>query len=284
MRILLTGSTGFIGNYFANNNTSLDTIPFSFQCDDIQNFDLSNFDTIIHLAALVHQMKGADPAEYHQTNVTQTLQLAKKAKKEGVKHFVFMSTVKVYGEESNTIYTENTPCNPKDNYGRSKLIAEVELQKLNNEYFTVSIIRTPVVYGAKVKANIKNLINLVRTMPILPFGNIGNLRSMVYVGNLSALIEKIVQLREEGIFLASDNTPISTSEFIRKIADALGKKRYLINIPLFERMLKFLIPSFYQRLFGNLIVDNTDTKKRLDFQNPYTTDEGIRLMIQGVKR
>ena len=281
MNILLTGATGFIGSYFLLTNQSYGITPFSFHYGEINNTDFANHDAIVHLGAFVHQMNDADPAEYEYINVIKTVELAKKAKKDGVKHFIFMSTVKVYGEESDTVYTEITPCHPQDDYGKSKLHAELELQKLNAEHFIVSIIRTPIVYGTGVKANIKNLIDLVCKVPILPFGNTKNCRSMVYVGNLCALIERVLEQRAKGIFLACDDTSLSTTEFIRKIADSMEKKRYLIDIPLFEKLLKYLKPSFYKRLFENLTVDNSLTKKQLNFSNPYSTDQGIWMMLHG---
>jgi len=283
MRILLTGATGFIGSYFRNNNRSDEVFPFSFQHGDISSSDFSKFDAILHLAALVHQMKTADRAEYEAINVQKTLELAAKAKCDGVKHFIFMSTIKVYGEESDTVYTENTPCHPQDDYGRSKLRAENELQKLCDADFIVSIIRTPIVYGAEVKANIRNLIQLIKIAPILPFKNTHNTRSMVYVGNLCALVTSLIEQRVGGVFLACDDESISTTEFIQKIAASLGKKLYLIYIPLFETALKFLKPSLHKRLFGNLIIDNTLTKARLGYHAPFTIDEGIKIMLHGEK-
>ncbi|MBV5321115.1 MAG: NAD-dependent epimerase/dehydratase family protein [Sulfuricurvum sp.] len=281
MKILLTGATGFIGAHFTRYTASQDIIPFSFHNSNIDTLNLSGIDTVLHLAALVHQMNGAPSEAYEQINVTRTLDLAKKAKAAGVKQFVFMSTVKVYGEETNTVYSETTPCHPQDDYGRSKLHAEQELQKLGDKNFMVSIIRTPIVYGAGVKANIKSLITLIQKMPILPFGNTENQRSMVYIGNLCALITHIIEHQKGGIFLANDDTALSTSDFIRTIGRALGKKLYLIHIPLFEYLLKFIKPSFHQRLFGNLLIDNTLTKEQLGFRNPYSTEEGIKNMIQG---
>ncbi|MFH0710700.1 MAG: NAD-dependent epimerase/dehydratase family protein [Pseudomonadota bacterium] len=283
MKILLTGATGFIGSYFRNNNQSDEIFPFSFQHDNISISDFSKFDLILHLAALVHQMKTADLADYEAINVKKTLELAVKAKSDGAKHFIFMSTVKVYGEESSTVYTENTPCHPKDNYGRSKFHAEQELLMLTDVNFTVSIIRTPIVYGAGVKANIKNLIDLVKKTTVLPFKNTHNIRSMVYVGNLYALLTCVIEQRIGGVFLACDDESISTTEFIQKIAASFGKKLFLIYIPLFEAALKFLKPSLHKRLFGNLIVDNTLTKARLGYHPPYTIDEGIKIMLHGEK-
>ncbi|MCG3672272.1 NAD-dependent epimerase/dehydratase family protein [Aliarcobacter butzleri] len=283
-KLLITGSNGFIGNYFINNYKSKYNIKtFSFLKDDINSLDCSDLDVVFHLSALVHQMGGASASEYEKINVTQTIELAKKAKESGVKHFVFMSTVKVYGEETNRKYTENTVCNPEDDYGKSKLKAEYELQKLEDENFEISIIRTPIVYGYGVKANIKNLINLVNKVPVLPLGKIKNKRSMVYIGNLCHLVDEIITQEKKGIFLASDDEPLSTSKFIELIAKNLDRKMYLIKIPFFETLLKILKPSFHKRLYGSLQIDNTITKEKLNLKNPYSVENGIRLMIKGEK-
>lgn len=282
MKILLTGANGFVGSYFIDKyRLEYQIKTFSFLKDDFDSLDLHSINAIIHLSALVHQMGGANASEYEKVNVSQTLRLVQKAKGAGVRHFIFMSTVKVYGEESDTVYTETTPCDPKDNYGMSKLNAEQALQALEDEHFTVSIIRTPIVYGSGVKANIRNLINLIQKVPVLPFSNTKNQRSMVYVGNLCALLETILEQKISGVFLACDDTSLSTTQFIREITAALGKECYLIDIPLFETLLKYLKPTFHQRLYGNLIIDNAETKKRLGFSNPYSTKEGINAMLGG---
>lgn len=281
-KLLITGSNGFIGNYFINNYKSKYNIEtFSFLKDDINSLDCRYLDAVFHLSALVHQMGGASASEYEKINVTQTIELAKKAKESGVKHFVFMSTVKVYGEETNSKYTENTVCNPEDDYGKSKLKAEYELQKLEDENFEISIIRTPIVYGYGVKANIKNLISLVNKVPLLPLGKIKNKRSMVYIGNLCHLVDEIITQEKQGIFLASDDEPLSTSKLIELISKNLNKKIYLIKIPFFETLLKILKPSFHKRLYGSLEVNNTLTKEKLNLKNPYSVEEGIKLMLKG---
>lgn len=282
MKILLTGANGFIGSYLLDKyRLEYQIKTFSFLKDDFDNLNLSGINTIIHLSALVHQMGGANPNEYEKVNVIQTLELAKKAKDSGVKHFIFMSTIKVYGEESDTVYTEKTHCHPQDDYGQSKWHAEIALQKLSDEHFTISIIRTPIVYGRGIKGNIKNLVELIGKVPILPFGHTRNRRSMVYVGNLCALIERVLTHRAAGVFLACDDKSLSTTEFIHEITTALGKKCYLIDIPFFENLLKYFKPTFHQRLFGNLIVDNSETEKKLVFSNPYSTKEGIKAMLEG---
>ena len=286
-KLLITGSSGFVGSYFINKYKEKYNIKsFSFLKDDINTLGFNDIDVVFHLSALVHQMGGASAEEYEKVNVTQTLQLAKKAKESGVKHFIFMSTVKVYGEETSNVYTETTICNPEDEYGKSKLKAELELSKLEDENFKISILRTPIIYGYGVKANIKNLVNLVNKIPVLPFGKIENKRSMVYIGNICHLVDEIIRFRieygttGENIFLASDDEPLSTSRLIELIAKNLDKKIYLVKIPFFESLLKILKPSFHKRLYGSLEVDNSITKEKLNLVNPYSVEDGIRLMIK----
>ncbi len=280
--ILLTGANGFIGSYFRNKyNTKYNMKSFSFLNDNFNELNLLDRDTVVHLSALVHQMGGASKVEYEKVNVTQTITLAKKAKESRVKHFIFMSSIKVYGEETDIAYNEKSACNPMDDYGKSKLKAELELKKLEDEYFTVSIIRTPIVYGYGVKANMKSLINLVNNIPILPFDKIDNRRSFVYIGNVAALIDTIIQKQKGGVFLASDDMTISTTGLIGLISKELGRKRYLIKIPFFEALVKILKPELHKRLYLNLEIDNTMTQKSLNFKNKYTLSEGIKYMIIG---
>lgn len=281
-KLLITGSNGFVGSYFINKyKDKYDIKTFSFLNDDINNLDCTGVDVVFHLSALVHQMGGASAEEYERVNVVQTLELAKKAKENSVGQFVFMSSVKVYGEETDGVYTEESNCNPEDEYGKSKLKAELELQKLEDKYFKVSIVRTPIVYGYGVKANIKNLVNLIKRVPVLPFGGIENRRSMVYVGNLCHLVDEVIKQKQSGIFLVSDDEAISTTKLIELIAKNLDKKIYLIKILLFKTLLKLLKPSFYKRLYGSLEVDNTITKEKLSLVNPYSVEDGVKLMING---
>jgi nucleoside-diphosphate-sugar epimerase len=281
-KLLLTGARGFIGRYFQKEYAYKYTIQtFSFLKDDMETLHVKGVEAIIHLSALVHQMGGASDEAYEQVNVAQTLQLARKAKANHVKQFIFMSTVKVYGEESDRAYTEISPCHPEDAYGRSKLKAEQELKALADNDFIVSIIRTPIVYGRGVKANMQNLMKLIDTIPLLPLGGIENKRSFVYIGNLCALLNTLIDQRKGGIFLAGDDAPLSTTELIQELAKVKKKKLLLIQLPLFAMFLKWVKPSFYKRLFESLTVDNRYTKEVLQFKNPYSMQEGIAMMIQG---
>ncbi len=283
--LLLTGANGFVGSYFKKHyNEAFKIKTFSFLSDDFEALCLNGIEVVVHLSALVHQMDGVEnESEYERVNVTQTLQLAQKAKKSGVGHVIFMSSVKVYGEESDTAYHEDTACYPLDAYGKSKLKAEKALQNIEDDSFKVSIIRTPIVYGYGVKANMHNLITLIDKIPILPLGGIKNSRSMVYIGNLCAIISAIINTEKSGIFLCKDEETLSTTELILHIASASDKKIFLVSLPFFAFLLQKFKPSFYKRLYLSLEIENSKSKKTLQFSVPYSAEEGIKLMIHGEK-
>lgn len=279
MNILMTGANGFIGQHLSVELSSAHNIrELSFSTYESE--ELGEIDVVVHLAALVHQMKGAPEEDYFRINTEKTIVLAKRAKESGVKHFIFMSTVKVYGEKtSSKPFNENSSCYPEDAYGQSKLSAEKILRDMEDANFTVSIVRSPLVYGEDVKANMLNLMKLINKVPILPFGGIFNKRSLVYVDNLVAMIQEIIIQQKSGIFLASDKQPVSTTQLVEMLVDAMGKKRMLISLPSFLR--KFLLkirPALYERLFGNLEIDNLQTLQSLHFSPPFSTKEGISRM------
>lgn len=281
LKILVTGASGYIGNSFINYfGKKYDFIKFSLLHDSLENINFENIYTVLHCAALVHQKMNHPYEKYLEVNVSYPVALAKKAKENGVKQFVFLSTIAVYGEVDGVI-KENTACNPTTFYGKSKLEAEKLLQELKDDNFTVSIIRPPMVYGQNAPGNIDSLVKLVKKMPFLPFGKIENARSFVYIGNLCHLMNVLIQQRQSGVFLASDDNPISTIRLIKQISNALGKKVYLMKIPFFEKFLKIVKPLLHKKLYGNLEVDNTHTKKVLGLQNIYTIEDGIEFMISG---
>ena len=281
-RILLTGANGFVGNYFLKKySSSYEIITFSFLNDNFANLDLSNIDVVIHCSALVHQMKGASWEQYEKININQTIQLADKAKKSGVKHFIFLSTIKVYGEESNKHYYENSRTNPTDYYSISKLKAEDSIRNIESSNFKISVLRCPLIYGAGVRANFANLINLIKKAPILPFKNIKNKRSLVFVGNVCFILHRIIFLEKSGIFLSVDDNTLSTTELIQMIAKYLDKKILLIDIIFFDKFLKIVKPSYYQRLFGSLVINNDYTMKKLKLEkNKHSTAYGIREIFE----
>jgi UDP-glucose 4-epimerase len=280
IRVLITGNNGYLGKNFLNkykNKYSFE--KFSLLKQKLEDINFDNIDIVLHCAALVHQKIEHSYEKYHEINVEYPLKLAKLAKENGVKQFVFISTIAVYGEDEEKL-DENTVCNPITPYGKSKLAAEKELLKLNDDNFVVSIIRPPMVYGKNAPGNIDSLIKLVKKLPIIPLGGIENKRSFISIQNLCHMIDEIITQQKSGIFLASDDEPFSTSRFIELIAKNLDKKVYLVKIPFFESLLKILKPSFHKRLYGSLEVDNRITKEKLKLKNRYSVEEGIRLMIK----
>lgn len=263
--IVLTGASGFIGKNFVKNYSSTFNIKkFSFIKDNINSLNLENIDSIVHCAALVHQMrKEPKYEEYFSANVEQTIKLAIKAKQSNVKQFIFLSSSKVYGEESDYIFNEKSKTNPVDNYGISKLEAEKRLLEIEDKNFHVAIVRAPLVYGPEVKANFLQLINLVKKFSLLPLGSINNKRSIVYVENLTHIIHRIIDSNQNGIFLAADDRSISTSELIQKIAHAMNKKIVLFHIPLLKEIIRIIKPNYHKRLYMSFQLDNKLTRQTL---------------------
>lgn len=259
--------------------------PISLRNAQPATIDLHGVDVIVHLAGKAHDMSLQDEQVYMNINYTLTRQLADHAISAGVKHFIYISSVKVYGEGSDEALTESSPCHPEDPYGKSKLRAEEYLQTLQSDNFTISIVRPPVVYGPGVKGNIIRLLAAVDKGSILPLGNTGNRRTMVFLDNLIELIHRVIDNRAAGIFVAGDRQPLSTDGLVRIIGDKLGKKTKLVSIPGFMRRLMNIVkPGLYKRLFGSFVIDNTNTNRRLNFTPPYSTEEGVQQMVDWYKQ
>lgn len=282
-KILLAGSTGYLGSSFIKQyKDKYKFEKFSLLSQKLENINFDRIDIILHCAALVHQKIEFSYEKYHDINVDYPVKLARLAKQNGVKLFIFISTIAVYGEDEEEL-NENTICNPISHYGKSKLEAEKQLLQLSDDSFIVSIIRPPMIYGKNAPGNIDSLIKLVKKLPIIPLGKIKNKRSFISIQNLCFIVDEIITQQKSGVFLASDDEPLSTSRLIELIAKNLDKKIYLIKIPFFESLLKILKPSFHKRLYGSLEVDNVITKQELNLKNSYSVEEGIRLMIKGEK-
>ena len=281
--IMVTGSSGFVGTNFIKSSPEYNIIEIDLLSTKVENIDFSQCDCVFHLAALVHQMHGAPREKYFNINRDLTFNVAKRAKAQGVYHFIFMSTTKVYGESTKgmTVWDENSECKPVDPYGESKLQAEQLIRNIEDEHFKVAIIRSPLIYGPGVKANMYNLIKLLDKYPVLPFGGIQNKRSMVCIGNLIAMAKQIINRAESGIFVAGDPQPVSTSALSRLIVKNLNREVYFIRIPkLLISIFKFIKPSVILRIWGSLELENSFTNQKLDFVPPYTTEEGIREMVK----
>ncbi|BFU78253.1 SDR family oxidoreductase [Arcobacter sp. 15-2] len=279
MKILITGSSGYLGSSFmVQYSDKYNFQKFSLLSQKLEDINFDAVDKVLHCAALVHQKEKQSYEKYHEINVEYPLKLAKLAKENGVKQFIFISTVAVYGEDEEKL-DENTICNPITPYGKSKLEAEKEFLELNDENFIVSIIRPPMVYGKNAPGNIESLVNFVKKVPIIPLGGIENRRSFISIQNLCHLVDVVIEKQKSGIFLATDDEPLSTTKLCELIAKNLDKKVYLVKISFFEILLKVVKPSFHKRLYGSLEVDNTLTKKNLKLSNSFSVEEGIKFML-----
>jgi nucleoside-diphosphate-sugar epimerase len=284
--ILLTGATGFVGlRYVEYNKEHYNIRPLSLQKTKVEDVDFSNMDAVVHLAGMAHQMQKIDPQIYFDVNFDLTKALAIRAKAAGVKQFIFVSTIKVFGEHHTSVLNEKSPCEPiNDPYGQSKLDAEEFLKTLEDDSFTVAIVRPPLIYGPNVKGNLIRFLKLADTNYPLPFKGIDNRRTMVFLDNLIALLNTIVDKKSSGLYLASDNQPISTTYLISEMRIQMGKSPNLFAIPsLFTSILSKVKPEFALRLYGSLEMDATESNKKINFTPPYSIEEGIKTMVQWYK-
>jgi len=309
MNIFITGSNGFIGK-----RLSEVALKENFQCtlsmrnhsgDSLNNDNLSyvyrtiasntdwsgafsSIDCVIHTAALVHQMNGADNNHYQDINTYGTLNLAQQAAGSGVKRFIFISTIKVNGEHTaaDLPFKPNDSYVPCDPYGLSKYEAEVGLRKIAKDTgIEVVIIRPPLVYGPGVKGNFASMMRWLSKALPLPLGAIHNKRSLVALDNLVDLIVTCVNHPNAAneTFLVSDDEDVSTSELLSKLGEALGGSSRLLPIP--EALLEFFAKllgkhAVAQRLLGSLQVDITKTKEQLNWAPPFSVDESLKKTAQ----
>ncbi|MGA7749219.1 MAG: SDR family oxidoreductase [Gallionella sp.] len=248
---------------------------------------LQGVDTVIHLAARVHVMKdtAADPlAEFLKVNLLGTANLAQQAVRAGVKRLVYVSSVKVNGEETRGQpgYTEQDIPAPQDPYGISKWQAEQALQRIAQMTgLEVVIVRPPLVYGPGVKGNFFSLLAAIDKGVPLPLAGAHNLRSLVYVGNLvDALIACATHSAAAGqTYLVSDGEDVSTAMLLEKIARALGRNsRSFYFPPGLLRVAAALLGRAGQmdRLFGSLRVSDQKIRGELAWAPPYSMEQGLR--------
>ncbi|MDB1122407.1 UDP-glucose 4-epimerase family protein [Vibrio algarum] len=318
MKVLITGSTGFVGSRLVqialkqgwkcvevkrlssqNDKTSSRKSAEnseSFQITDISSNTqwegaFNGVDCVVHCAARVHQMNESEAeakSAYHEVNTLGTLHLAKQAAQSGVKRFVFLSSIKVNGEATipGESFKPDLTNKPTDPYGLSKYDAEVGLQKIAQETgLEVVIIRPPLVYGPNVQANFLSMMNIVAKGLPLPLGAIDNKRSMVYLDNLVDLILlSCVHPKVAGrTLLVSDDHDVSISYMLKSIAKAMKKRRYFL-LPIPPAWLKLAAKivgksEVAQRLCGNLQLDIQETKSRLEWEPPFNVDEGIQRTV-----
>ena len=253
--ILITGANSYIGTSFENylkkwaNEYNVDTVDMIDGSWKNKNF--SKYDIVFHVAGIAHKKETKENTElYYKVNRDLAYEVAKKAKTEGIKQFIFLSSMSVYGMETGIIRKDTIP-SPKSSYGKSKFQAEELLKSLQDSRFIIAILRPPMIYGIGCKGNYVKLEKFALKSPIFP--NIKNKRSMLHIGNLCEFVKKIIDKDGGGLFLPQNEEYVCTSDMVREIAKAHGKKIYMIK--LFNPLLRILKFSIVNKVFGDLVYE-----------------------------
>lgn len=256
--ILIAGAGSYIGSALEHR---LDPKEYRVSVLDVQDpsweqADFSGFDTVVHIAAIVHQKERSDMEElYFRVNRDLALRCARKARAQGVGQFLFMSSMSVYGMDTGVITPDTVPA-PVTFYGKSKLAAENLLRCEADDRFRVCILRPPMVYGPGCKGNFQTVVQLVKKLPVFPL--VRNRRSMIHVDNLVEFIKLCIDRELEGLYFPQNREYVQTSHMAHCIAQKLGKRIF------FSRLLGLgvlCIRPFVgtaKKAFGTLIYENTE--------------------------
>ena len=279
-KILITGKNSYIGTSFENwlakepENYQVDTVGT--RNDEWRDFDFSPYDVVFHVAGIAHN--SSDPKLkdlYYAVNRDLTIEVAKKAKAEGVNQFIFMSSIIVYGTK-NEVIDENTKPDPDNFYGDSKLQAELGLKPIEADDFKIAIIRPPMIYGKGSKGNYPKLAKLAQKTPVFP--NFDNHRSMLHIDNLTEFLKLMIDNKESGLFHPQNKEYVCTSRLVEKIATYHNKKIWTIRIfnPLISVLSKV---NTIKKLFGNFIYDQELSyyKEKYQIRN---LEESVKLTEQ----
>lgn len=271
-KILITGANSYIGMSFERYMAQW---PEQYQVDTVdmivgtwQEKSFAEYDVVYHVAGIAHSDSGKISPEkaklYYAVNTDLTVETAKKAKAEGVKQFIFMSSAIVYGESApigkSKVITKDTPVSPANSYGDSKVQAENGILPLSDDSFKVVILRPPMIYGPGSKGNYPVLSKLAQKLPVFP--KVDNQRSMLYIDNLMEFVRLMVENEEQGIFWPQNAEYSNTTELVRLIAQTHGKK--IAIIPGFTWALKLLsrCTGLVNKAFGSLSYEQDISKYR----------------------
>ena len=214
-----------------------------------KELDCSKYYVVYHVAGIAHRKETNENRElYYKVNRDLAYKVARKSKAEGVKQFIFLSTMGVYGLETGII-DEKTPLKPNNAYGKSKFEAEELIKQLENKTFKVAVIRPPMVYGKGCKGNYQRLAKLALKTPIFP--DIDNKRSMIYIDNLSEFVRVLIDNNDSGLFWPQNSEYVNTSDMVRLIAEFHARK--IVFTKAFNPLIRMLNIGIINKVFGDLI-------------------------------
>ncbi|MDE0564745.1 NAD-dependent epimerase/dehydratase family protein [Exiguobacterium sp. B2(2022)] len=269
-KVLITGASSYVGNSFKqwvsdNYSSKIEVESVGTRSGEWKQLSFEGYDVVLHVAAVVHvSMKKNMKKLYYQVNTDLTEKIAKKAKKEGVRQFVFMSSMSVYGDASNLkLITHMTNPNPANYYGMSKLQAEKRLALLEDDSFIVACIRPPMIYGKGAIGNYVKLAKLARKIPFFP--NYKNQRSMIHIDNLCEFLTLVILHRYQGTFHPQNSEYVCTSDLVSTIGKVHDNR--VRKIKIFNPLIKLVVNRHIT--INKLFSDFAYSKELSTYQHEY---------------
>lgn len=277
-RILITGANSYIGTSFENwmkqfeESYHIETVDMV--SSSWRDRDFSKYDTVFHVAGIAHAdvSKVSDERKklYYHVNTDLTIQVAEKYQKDlngESGQFIFMSSIIVYGEETNInkkrVITTKTEPSPSNFYGDSKLQAELGLHPLEADNFKICILRPPMIYGPESKGNYQQLEKIAKYVPVFP--NIKNERSMLHIDKLCEFVRERIDFQDSGTFFPQDENYVRTSFMVRDIAKSKGRNIILFSwLNWFIKLLGYVpgkVGKLTNKAFGNLVYSKDTLSK-----------------------
>ena len=266
----------------AEHEPETECVEISVRGEEWKQFDFSPFDSVLHVAGIAHvNSKVFKDEDYYRVNTDLTIEVAKKAKQDGVPHFIFMSSIIVYNDSEivDGMITKDTIPYSKNAYGDSKIKAEEGIRPLEDDNFKIAIVRPPMIYGPGSKGNYPRLAKLARKIPIFP--NYPNIRSMLFSDNLSEFLITIVEEKKTGIYFPQNTEYISTSNMVSEISCFYD--RNIVMTRSFNWIIRITKnTSLIRKVFGNLYYDksmceltsNPSCERIIDFKKSISLTEG----------
>ena len=273
-KILITGANSYIGDsvrdYLSKypgdyEVTIKDTIGWEPSAPDFVEYDV-----VFNVVGIAHRKETDENRQlYFDVNRDLVVKIARSAKEAGIKQFILLSTMSVYGMVVGRI-TKDTPANPVNAYGKSKVEADEAIEKLADESFKFACLRPPMVYGKGCKGNYQSLRKFALKSPVFP--NYKNQRSMIYVGNLCEFVKNCIDQEKSGLFFPQNDEYTNTSEMVKQIAKIHHKKIVLIG--LFNWAIRICSMNIVKKVFGNLVYEKVDTVSKYGLEKSIQLTEG----------